>query len=188
MDLWELLDSASQKFLPLAEYLFDKLSEMPEPDYSPFVLQYCRSLENEILKKLFESYHEELISNEIDLITLTKDDLKDKATELFAKKVKSNKLDYTIGNMHWIMELIKEGGGHLKESKLLQSFHEFVLRYFEKRILEAEFLKDVKDITNDFRNKAAHPSILSIDIAKGCQELLRRCLNQFLESKRSFEN
>jgi uncharacterized phage infection (PIP) family protein YhgE len=57
LDLWELLDLQSQKFLPIAEFIFDELSKLEDADYAPFVVQYCRTLENEILKKLFENYH-----------------------------------------------------------------------------------------------------------------------------------
>jgi hypothetical protein len=53
---WLVLEELSRKYLPTAEYIFDKLDEMSDVDYAPFVVEYSRALENEILKKLFEAF------------------------------------------------------------------------------------------------------------------------------------
>ena len=96
--------------------------------------------------------------------------------------VKRNKVTYTLGDMNFIMALLKQGGNTLNESPLLQHFRTFTISYIDEKIVEAEFLKDVNKLTNDFRNKAAHPYSISIDLAKECQILLRKSLNVFLES------
>lgn len=49
-DFYDILESNSQKYLPEAEYIFDHISKLDNPDYSPFIIQYCRALENELLK------------------------------------------------------------------------------------------------------------------------------------------
>lgn len=67
---------------------------------------------------------------------------------------------YTLGDMNFIMSLLKEDGNTLKASKLLQHFRQFALQYFEKRIFEKRFLADVNTITTQYRNKAAHLSVL----------------------------
>lgn len=181
LDLWELLDLQSQKFLPIAEFIFDELSKLQDADYAPFVVQYCRTLENEILKKLFEAYHSIglTVVNRDDLI---KGDLDNYKTGKFAQMVKRNKVTYTLGDMNFIMALLKQGGNTLNESPLLQHFRAFTISYFDEKIVEAEFLKDVNKLTNDFRNKAAHPYSINIELAKECQILLRKSLNVFLES------
>jgi len=181
LDLWERLDLQSQKFLPIAEFIFDELSKLQDADYAPFVVQYCRTLENEILKKLFEAYHS------IGLVGINKDDLvkydlDNQKTGKFAQMVKRNKVTYTLGDMNFIMALLKQGGNTLNESPLLQHFRAFAISYFDEKIVEDEFLKDVNKLTNDFRNKAAHPYSISVDLAKECQSLLRKSLNVFLES------
>lgn len=183
LDLWELLDLQSQKFLPIAEFIFDELSKLKEPDYAPFVVQYCRTLENEILKKLFEAYHKNGLSA-VNTDELVKDDLEDPKTGKFAKMVKRNRVTYTLGDMNFIMALLKKGGKTLTNSPLLQHFRKFVISYFDEKIVEAEFLKDVNKLTTDFRNKAAHPYSIDINLAKDCQLLLRKSLNIFLESVR----
>lgn len=184
LDLWELLDLQSQKFLPIAEFIFDELSKLEDADFAPFVVQYCRTLENEILKKLFEAYHC-IGLLEIDRDELVKGDLENQKTGKFAGMVMRNKITYTLGDMNFIMSLLKQGGNTLADSALLQHFRAFVIGYFDERIIESGFLNDVNKLTNDFRNKAAHPYSISADIAKECQVLLRKSLNLFLESVRS---
>lgn len=181
LDLWELLDLQSQKFLPIAEFIFDELSKIKDADYAPFVVQYCRTLENEILKKLFEAYHIKGLAG-INREDLIKYDTENHKTGKFAQMVKRNKVTYTLGDMNFIMALLKQGGNSLNESPLLQHFRAFTISYFDQKIVEAEFLRDVNKLTNDFRNKAAHPYSISIDLAKECQLLLRKSLNLFLES------
>lgn len=181
LDLWEMLDLQSQKFLPIAEFIFDELSKLQDADYAPFVVQYCRTLENEILKKLFEAYHSIGLAG-VNKDELVKDDLDNQKTGKFAQMVKRNKVTYTLGDMNFIMALLKQGGNTLNESPLLQHFRAFTISYFDEKIVEADFLKDVNKLTNDFRNKAAHPYSISIDLAKECQSLLRKSLNVFLES------
>lgn len=181
LDLWELLDLQSQKFLPIAEFIFDELSKLQDADYAPFVVQYCRTLENEILKKLFEAYHSIGLAD-VNRDELIKGDLENQKTGKFAQMVKRNRVTYTLGDMNFIMALLKQGGNTLNESPLLQHFRAFTISYFDEKIIEADFLKDVNKLTNDFRNKAAHPYSISIDLAKECQSLLRKILNVFLES------
>ncbi len=186
LDLWELLDIQSQKFLPIAEFIFDELSKLDDADYAPFVVQYCRTIENEILKKLFEAYHNNGLHG-IDRNELIKREFENIKTGKFAQMVKRNKTTYTLGDMNFIMALLKQGGKTLSESFLLQHFRTFVIEYFDERIVEAAFLKDVDKLTNDFRNKAAHPYSISVELAKECKTLMRKSLNIFLESAKCNE-
>lgn len=181
LDLWELLDLQSQKFLPIAEFIFDELSKLEDADYAPFVVQYCRTLENEILKKLFELYHTKGLEG-VNRNELVKAELDNQKTAKFAQMVMKDKMTYTLGDMNFIMALLKQGGNTLNESPLLQHFRAFTISYFDEKIVEVEFLKDVNKLTNDFRNKAAHPYSINVDLAKECQSLLRKSLNMFLES------
>ncbi|MBK7245619.1 MAG: N-6 DNA methylase [Saprospiraceae bacterium] len=181
LDLWDLLDLQSQKFLPIAEFIFDELSKLEDADFAPFVVQYCRTLENEILKKLFEAYHSKGL-NGMDRDKLVSSDLENQKTGKFALMVKRNKITYTLGDMNFIMALLKQGGNTLNESPLLQHFRGFTISYFDEKIVKAEFLEDVNKLTNNYRNKAAHPYLISVNLAKECQGLLRKNLNVFLES------
>ncbi|MBK8448729.1 MAG: hypothetical protein IPL42_01360 [Saprospiraceae bacterium] len=181
LDLWDLLDLQSQKISTYCRVYLDELSKLEDADFAPFVVQYCRTLENEILKKLFEAYHAIGLEG-INREELVAGELENPKTGKFAQMVKRNKITYTLGDMNFIMALLKQGGNTLNESPLLQHFRAFTILYFDEKIVEAEFLKDVNKLTNDFRNKAAHPYSIGIDLAKECQGLLRKSLNVFLES------
>jgi SAM-dependent methyltransferase len=184
LHLWELLNEDSKKFLPIAELIFDELSQLKEADFSPFIVQYCRTFENEILKKLFESYHLKGLT-EVTIEDLVKEDIANNTKAMkFAKMVKSNKLTYTLGDMNFIMALLSPNGNTLKQSQLLQHFRSFVCQYFEDNILDKNFLTDLNNITSNYRNKAAHPHILDLVIAMECQKLIRKNLNLFLEAKK----
>jgi tRNA1(Val) A37 N6-methylase TrmN6 len=182
LDLWEILNDDSKTFLPIAELIFDELSQLQEADFSPFIVQYCRALENEILKKLFSAYHVYLKNT--DLEELLADEFDNKKTSKFASMIKFNKPKYTLGDMNFIMALLKINGNTLKNSRLLKHFRSFVLDYFEENILEKRFLTDLENITTNYRNKAAHPYVLNLEIALECQKLIRKNLNLFLEAKK----
>ncbi len=184
LDLWERLDLQSQKFLPIAEFIFDELSRFQDVDYAPFVIQYCRTLENEMLKKLFEEYHQNGL-NKIDRLDLIKNDLEHPKTGRFAQMVKQNKTTYTLGDMNFIMAMLKKDGKTLTESPLLQHFRAFTISCFDEKIVQTEFLNDVNRLSSDFRNKAAHPYSIGVELAKQCQNVLRKSLNMFLESIKS---
>lgn len=182
LDDWQLLHASSSNFLTSAELIFDHLPEGLDTDYSPFIIQYCRALENEILKKLFEAYHENLLTNNIDRKNLVASDSVNEKTQIFVKFVARDKRDYTLGNMTAIMSFLKEGGNTLKGSPLLQNFRTFTLTYFEDKVLQKEFLDSINNITANYRNKSAHPYILTLETAKACQKLIRHILTEFLHN------
>lgn len=177
---WQLLHSSSSTFLTSAELIFDYLPDGNDTDYSPFIIQYCRALENEILKKLFEAYHDFLVENNVDRKSLIASENANPKTQMFSKFVERDLRDYTLGNMSAIMSFLKEGGNTLKTSPLLQNFREFTLSYFEDKVLQKEFLDTINNITTNYRNKSAHPYILTLETAKECQRLIRHILGEFL--------
>jgi DNA modification methylase len=69
-DRWQQLDVNSQSFLPQAELLFENIENIEQDknkDYSPFIIQYCRALENELLIKLFTAYTDDLYKRYEDI-------------------------------------------------------------------------------------------------------------------------
>ena len=53
---WGELDELTQRFIPIAEFLYSKLQKFDKPDYSPVILELCRAIENEFLLKIFKRY------------------------------------------------------------------------------------------------------------------------------------
>lgn len=181
--LWDELDPTSKKFLPLAEYLFVELCNIKDADFSPFILQYCRTLENEILLKLFQKYHLEGL-NGVDKNKLTAFDIENKTKALpFAHHVKKDNHHYTLGTMLRILSYSRPKGDTYKASSLLQHFRSFVVTYFQDELTNQLFLDRIEHIRQNYRNKAAHVSTLDLKSAEECRDLLRGCLNEFLELK-----
>jgi hypothetical protein len=190
LDHWDRLEPLTQTFLPSAEHLYDELERIGADDFSPFVVQYCRSLENEILLKLFSAYHDDLRGRITDIPAFVAWDLaeetpkKQRKSTRFAESVKKDYRKYTLGDMNWVMQLIRPGGSTLAASALLQDFRAFVLRYFEAQIAEKEFLDRVKEINNELRNKAAHPSLVPKEMADKCIKLVRMSLCELINAYR----
>lgn len=181
LDGWEKLDSASQLFLPQAELLFETIERCECGDYSPFILQYCRALENELLTKLFAAYTVDLYRRLEDVSEFLCDDLKAKgSTYQFAAALAKRSNAYTLGTMTFVMGLMKNGGRTLGISKLLQDFRGFTTCYFGDHIVDEVYLNQINEINMDFRCKAAHPYILEIDVARRCREAVRKCLNDLI--------
>lgn len=64
---WDCLDTYSQKYLAMANYLLDVLSMHSNADYSPAVLEYGRTLENELVVKIYDDFIANRLSCEDDL-------------------------------------------------------------------------------------------------------------------------
>ena len=175
---WDLLDKASQSFLPQAELLFENIASTS--DYSPFIIQYCRALENELLTKLFAVYADDLHSRHHDIDGFLAKDINGKKTGRFAKSVQKRESAYTLGDMNFILGLMKEGGQTLGASTLLQDFRSFAFRYFSERIVDKTYLDQIDRINKDFRCKAAHPYVLDSEVAQRCRDQVRACLNELI--------
>jgi DNA modification methylase len=119
---WDRLDETSQSFLPQAEFLFEIINLTNGKDYSPFILQYCRALENELLTKLFTAYTEHLYNRHFDINMFLANDIINEKTVRFAKAVQTHQCKYTLGDMNYILGLMRRGGKTLESSTLLQDF------------------------------------------------------------------
>ena len=178
---WDRLEKASQAFLPQAELLFDGATQGGNQDFSPFIIQYCRALENEFLTKLFSAYTDDLRArHQDDLDAFLVDASDEKATAKFAKMVEKGDKKYTLGDMRFIMNLLDVNGRTFSKVRLLRDFRAFVLANFSENVLTATYLDQINKITSDFRNLAAHPNLIGRDVAEECRSLIRGCLNVFI--------
>lgn len=177
---WERLDRASQSFLPQAELLFENIARTSGQDYSPFIIQYCRALENELLTKLFSAYTGDLHGRHQDINGFLAKEFDCDKTRKFAKSLKKRENAYTLGDMNFIMSLMKVGGQTLSTSALLQDFRSYTVCYFGERIVDKTYLDQIDRINKDFRCKAAHPYVLDSEVAQRCRDQVRACLNELI--------
>jgi hypothetical protein len=195
-EFYDILESKSQKYLPEAEYIFDQISKLENPDYSPFILQYCRALENELLKKIFRSYVQSLIDRKVNIETSFAWDLGHKEsgklnsedTSKITKHLQrclgkpEDQWFFELGSMQVNLRYLT--GKTAKKSPLLKDLKSFVLNRFKQEILNIEYLDDIKIIIYDFRNQSAHPNLIDIGKAVEFHKQMKKCLIRLLESFR----
>lgn len=193
-DYYDLLESKSQKYLPEAEYIFDHISKLDNPDYSPFILQYCRALENELLSKIFRAYVQSLIDRKLDFETKfawdlgkkdsgkPNDDNTFRLSKHIQKCLTKNKEEwfFELGSMEVNLRYLT--GRTIEKSPLLQDLKEFVLNRFEKELLNIEYLDDIKTIIRDYRNQSAHPNLMDTEKATTFHKQMKECLINLMEN------
>jgi len=193
-DYYDLLETKSQKYLPEAEYIFDHISKLNNPDYSPFILQYCRALENELLSKIFRAYVKTLLDRNIDFDLKFAWDLgkkesgkpNDDNTFRLSKHIqkcltkKTDEWFFELGSMEVNLRYLT--GRTLEKSPLLQDLKEFVLDRFEKELLNIEYLDEIKIIIRDYRNQSAHPNLMDTEKATTFHKQMKECLISLMEN------
>ncbi len=193
-DYYDLLETKSQKYLPEAEYIFDHISKLDNPDYSPFILQYCRALENELLSKIFRAYVKSLLDRNIDFDLKFAWDLgkkesgkpNDDNTFRLSKHIQkcltknTEEWFFELGSMEVNLRYLT--GRTLEKSPLLQDLKEFVLDRFEKELLNIEYLDEIKIIIRDYRNQSAHPNLMDTEKATTFHKQMKECLISLMEN------
>jgi hypothetical protein len=193
-DFYDLLELKSQKYLPEAEYIFDHISKLENPDYSPFILQYCRALENELLKKIFRAYVQSLFDREIEITKEFEWDFGRKEsgkansenTSKLAKhlqrcmKKSEESWFFELGSMEFNLRYLT--GKTAEKSPLLIDLKQFVLGKFEQEILNIEYLDEIKTIIRDYRNQSAHPNLIGTEKAVKFHKQMKDCLIGLLEN------
>lgn len=187
-EYYELLEFNSQKYLPEAEYILDKISSLENPDYSPFIIQYCRAFENELLNKIFRAYVQSIIDRNLNLETefawdfQLKENRKpnDEITHTIVKRIKNfitkdkENWFFELGGMELILR--KLTGTTISKSPFLQDLNKFVLLKFKKELLNIQYLDKIKTIITDYRNQSAHPNLIDTEKAMKFHKQIKECL------------
>ncbi|MEM1123774.1 MAG: type III restriction endonuclease subunit R, partial [Bacteroidota bacterium] len=161
------LHKQSFDYLVSAEFLYDQLKVFPDGDYSPFILQYSRAVENELLRKIFIPFTNDCLDQPGRLSDTYRDDSIDPNTEQFASMIIRGRKHYTLGSMIKILS-ITDSYNALKNSLLLQDFNDFLidkdLKFAKSRI----FRDQLNELTRKYRNKSAHAHKMNKELAAGC--------------------
>lgn len=193
-DYFDLLEAKSKKYLPEAEYILDHISKLDNPDYSPFILQYCRALENELLSKIFRAYVQSLLDRNIVFDEIFAWDLgkkesgkhNDDNTFRLSKHIQkcltknTDEWFFELGSMEVNLRYLT--GRTIEKSPLLQDLKEFVLDRFEKELLNIEYLDEIKTIIMDYRNQSAHPNIMDTEKATTFHKQMKECLINLMQN------
>lgn len=197
---FDFLELKSQTYLPQAEFIYDQISQLESPDYSPFILQYCRALENELLQKIFRAYVQFLIDREIILEDIfswdfeLKESGKPNNANTFRlirhlKKCLNKTAEFwffELGSMEVNLRYLT--GKSVEKSPLLQDLKEFVLSRFETELLSIEYLDEMKTIIVDFRNQSAHPNLIGTEEAIDFHKKIKQCLILLMDNYKTVHN
>jgi len=171
---WHKIEKNTKTFMPGSEWLYDNIKISEFQDFSPFVLYYCRALENELLKKIFLSFHDHV--NKMSekkfksLFIWNKDGLNEKKLkeyQVFFNQFKTNIIKkrekYTLGDMRLILNLLpnsknKKGSTRFSISPLLKELNKFISNKIGQ--VEPETIKRLEDLITNYRNKSAHVEII----------------------------
>lgn len=188
---WDELDELTRKLIPVAEYLFSSLQKYKHPDYSPVILELCRSIETEFLLKIFSKYTFDLIKRKGRKLYefLAKDCgsqyLKENKTNLFAGLIKTaqkrNNPAYTLGQMNTVLSLMNKAE-IVEASPLLQDFKEYLGRKTVLTdLLDVHYINKINDLVRQYRNPAAHPGVMSLDQAQKCKEIMPERIDYLMD-------
>lgn len=192
---WFKLEILSQVFLPNAELLFANISKLENGDPSPFIIQYCRTLENELLNKIFLPYMHDLKNRNISIDDVFSLDLQvnengkprnsNRDGYIFAKLIKDllerdeSQWFFELGRMAFI--LTKLSSSRAERSPIYQDFKQFLLKNFDEKFINRDYYDKISTITRELRNKAAHPNVIDqTDALKG-RESIKNLLRYLLE-------
>lgn len=187
---WDALDSLTKRFIPLAEYLYSKLQKYERADYSPVILELCRAIENEFLLKIFSKYTMDLIRRQGRNLsgffsTDRADPFLTNKTGQFVKAItkasRTNKPEYTLGQMNTILSLLKDNQV-VGASPLLQDFEVYLNNNTEAAsLLDPAYIQKINDIVNKYRNPSAHPDFMSIQKANECREVMPERIDYLMD-------
>lgn len=187
---WDELEELTRKLIPVAEYLFSSLQKYQRPDYSPVILELCRSIETEFLFKIFSKYTIDLVTRkDKDLDNFLATDCGTKflrnKTSTFAKRItkasKTKRPEYTLGEMNTVMSLMNEAKT-VNASPLLQDFKKYLGRETVLTdLLDVQYINKINDLVKKFRNPAAHPGIMSLSQAQKCKEIMPERIDYLMD-------
>lgn len=159
--LWDNLTQESQDFLVSAEVLKDELMSFAETetaiDFTPAVLAYSKSLEREMLDKIFITFRESSFSKSLPDPTGKKS--LDRSIDTL-KAFVENKRNISLGDMGFCLLNV---GCKLSKAKNngFANFLQETFMNFDKLCDEKKVPARIIKYTDDYRNRAAHVSRLS---------------------------
>ena len=180
---YDLLIDNSKMFLASAFFLKDKFETNNVVDFSPFILQFSRAIENELLHKVFVSFYsslEGILEKDSDIL---ENEFGNNKTKVFAKLLSKKTDKFTLGTMVFILGYVADKNGKtIKSSSLLQEFRKHITFVSGERLLNSIFISNLKTLTDDYRNKAAHISQIENGEADKFLSLGKHILNELLNS------
>ena len=192
---WDKIEENTKTFMPGSEWLYDNIKSSDFQDFSPFVLYYCRALENELLKKIFLTFHDhvnEMNDDELkSLFVWNKEGLNEKKLKeydffykTFKTNIENNRDNYNLGFIRETLSILPsikkpKGSERFKRSPLIIEFNNFLS--LKMRRIENDTLERLRCIIKDYRNKSAHVGIIDDNQALHFYNEFKLLMNKIIE-------
>lgn len=179
--VWELLDEDSKEFLITAKYLKYACKMMQINDYSPVILEFCRVFENELQKKIYVNFIDEMSSSTALIVDR---DLSTESLKKAVKKKKSNK-PYFISASEMLNYIEATKNVNTRSTGYITELKKYLIseKWDVIKITEKGFHQSAHSYVDRFRNKSAHPNVLSEDISEQCMQKTEKIVSQFISCK-----
>lgn len=171
---WATIEEQSRNMLGTALYLYQMLQGR-DGDFSPVIIEYCRVFENEMKRKIFLDFLEEIRYQ--DLLSNGKpyDSLLNASTDN-----RPEKPEVTLMVMAKSLKCLNESTKYNQTAKALESY----LReknWDKRKVTEAKFTQTSVNYADGFRNTAAHPErIMKETEAEDCARQTEQLVEHFI--------
>ncbi len=158
----ELLHAKTIKYLAYAEDMLPDIGRRDLKEYSPYVAEICKAIENELLQKVFipfnTDFQEKWAENPDGKQALIQSEVeKAPKIKVLLGKLKKNDVKYTLGQMHFFLNIIwNTKSTTLKNSAILQELRDFASDVYSESFINKETMQDLAALTSIYRNASAH--------------------------------
>lgn len=187
---WERLEESSKCFIPTG-ILFSSIASLFSGDnkmeMTPIVIEYCKTLENELFQKIFFGYIENMISREVNVKRKFANSFSDNDAKVFAKfmndctwynKTQPSEWHLEIGKMIKILTFALDDN---VKDELFKDFRSYLDDLFEKEFFNPDFIKNL-DTINLLRNDCAHKTFVDKNRANSGKTIIREKLLNILKN------
>lgn len=178
-EYWDKLDSISKEFLIVSHWLFNYMKST-ESDFSPVIIELCRSFENEVKTKIFDDYIN---------IASQKPPLGSNEESQFLYKAiidvkRNNRYFLSLSNMLSVIQelnIAKDEKSYTKDLYLTLNKKGWDIQ----QLTDNSFLDYSRKYTNKYRNQSAHPTYIEEDKVGLCIKDTDYLLKRFSDCQKA---
>ena len=183
---WNKLEPESKHFIPTGLLLYNLYNGASDMDMAPIMIEYCKSLERELFKKMFFGYVQDLISRNVDIQLQFPEAFSRRDTSVFAEFLKKcttvsrenpQEWKFEIGKMAYVLQSALTR--HPRENIIID-FRNYLNRVFDRQFFRERFINQLSVVTR-LRNECAHPSVVNNDVVEEGKEIIREKLLLLLQ-------
>lgn len=178
-ELWEKLEPETKQFLVTSDILARAIDPKVILDYAPVVIGHSKAIENELLSKVFLAFKRLVEKGKVDKKRFHEID-SGKAGSFSGRELGSLRKTcgvfnaylagegmLTLGHIYYILSALSKSS--YRASPLLVEFKDF---YYDESSAKGLDIERLNLFNADFRNRAAHSGVLSLEDSRKSREMI----------------